>query len=91
MIENTADVQPKAIPYRNLRSSSRIAHAVRDARMSSGLLMVEVAERTGVPCETVSAIENGRRDPRVGTLTAILRVLGYEIAFLPVARPAMPD
>lgn len=73
-----------------MRSLERLGRALHDMRTSAGLMQADVAAASGVPRETISAIENGRRDIRFGTLVSVLRALGYEIALMPTGR-AMRD
>ena len=71
------------IPYAGMRSLERLGRALHDVRTSAGLMQADVAAASGVPRETISAIENGHRDIRFGTLVSVVRVLGYEVALLP--------
>lgn len=66
-----------------MRSPQRIGRGLRSARHGSGLSQAEVAARAGVSREALSRLEAGRHVARTDTLTAVLDVLGYELAFLP--------
>lgn len=48
---------------------------LRDRRHRAGLTLSEVAQRAGIRQETLSRIENGRTNPSVATVRAILRAL----------------
>jgi transcriptional regulator with XRE-family HTH domain len=52
---------------------------LRWARGRAGLSQRRLAALAGVPQSTVSRIENGAIDPRVGTLRRLLRACGYEL------------
>ena len=66
-----------------MHSPRRIGRALRTARKAAGLSQAQVAAEAGVSREVVSRLESGRRAARMDTLSAVLDVLGYEIAFLP--------
>ena len=66
-----------------MRSPQRIGRGLRSARLASGLSQAEVATEAGVSREAVSRLEGGRHVARSDTLSAVLDVLGYELAFLP--------
>ncbi len=72
------------VPYIGMRSPRRIGRSVADARISAGMQQADVAEASGVSRETISALENGTRDIRVSTLSAVLKAVGYEIDFNPI-------
>lgn len=82
-MQHGSDAPTDLIPYLGMRSAQRLGRALRDARASACLMQADVAAASGVPRETISAMENGHRDIRFGTLVPVLRALGYEIAFLP--------
>jgi HTH-type transcriptional regulator/antitoxin HipB len=79
---------PAAAPLTGLHSPRRIGRALRAARAATGLSQAEVAAEAGVSREAVSRLEGGRHVARADTLSAVLDVLGYEIAFLPRSRHA---
>lgn len=60
-------------------------------RKSKGLSQKDLAERTGLSQQHVSAIESGRIDPRLGTLEAIAHALGAQITLRAGAAPAHAD
>lgn len=70
-------------PLTGMHSPRRVGRALRSARTAAGLSQAQVAVEAGVSREAVSRLEGGRRVARMDTLTAVLDVLGYEIAFLP--------
>ena len=70
-------------PFAGMHSPRRIGRALRTARTAAGLSQAQVAVEAGVSREVVSRLESGRRAARMDTLSAVLDVLGYEIAFLP--------
>ncbi len=53
---------------------------LRAARGMRKVSQRRLAELAGVPRSTVDRIEAGVSDPRVGTLTALLCAIGYELA-----------
>jgi len=52
---------------------------IRHIRESRGLSQQEVAERSGVPQESLSRIENGHRDPRLETLRKLAAAFGIDL------------
>lgn len=52
-------------------------------RRAAGLTQRALAQRTDVPQPTIAAIEAGRRDPRVGTLSKLVDGCGWERVMLP--------
>jgi transcriptional regulator with XRE-family HTH domain len=59
------------------------ARMLRHARRRAGLSQRQLAERTGVPQETIARIEARRVDPRVTTLDRLLEGCGYGLEHLP--------
>jgi transcriptional regulator with XRE-family HTH domain len=57
----------------------KAARALRWARLTAGLSQRQLAERSGVPQSTVGRIEAGAIDPRVGTLSRLLRACGFDL------------
>jgi transcriptional regulator with XRE-family HTH domain len=45
------------------------------------LTIAALASKSGVAIGTISEIENGKHDPRVGTLTRLLRAMGSKGRF----------
>jgi transcriptional regulator with XRE-family HTH domain len=60
----------------------KAARALRWARLTAGLSQRQLAERSGVPQSTVGRIEAGLVDPRVGTLSRLVRACGYDLEVL---------
>lgn len=87
-MERSDTAAPPAIPYLGMRSPQRIGRALSDARAAAALQQADVAAASGISRETISALEGGARDVRVGTLVAVLKAVGYEIAFLPISQSA---
>ena len=52
---------------------------IRSARMSYGLSLRELGRRTGVTASLLSQIENGKSDPSVSTLSALVSELGLSL------------
>jgi quercetin dioxygenase-like cupin family protein/DNA-binding XRE family transcriptional regulator len=61
---------------------------IRSARMSHGLSLRELGRRTGVTASLLSQIENGKSDPSVSTLSALVSELGLSLDAL--LRPDWP-
>jgi predicted transcriptional regulator len=57
----------------------KAARALRWARLTAGLSQRQLAERSGVPQSTVGRIEAGTIDPRMGTLSRLLRACGFDL------------
>ena len=60
--------------------------ALRDARRSAGLSQAELAERVGTSQATVSAYENGTKQPSVATLSRLLAAAGARLTVAPAAQ-----
>jgi ribosome-binding protein aMBF1 (putative translation factor) len=62
-------------------------------RKEAGLTQTELAERMGRRQSVVSAIESGRREPRLSTLSAAARAMGHElrIDFVPIEGGGQTD
>lgn len=52
---------------------------IRTARMRNGLSLRELGRRTGVTASLLSQIENGKSDPSVSTLSALVSELGLSL------------
>jgi predicted transcriptional regulator len=59
------------------------ARVMRYARQRAGLTQRELAAKSGVPQSTIGRIEAGSVDPRVGTLSRLLRFCGYDLEVEP--------
>jgi predicted transcriptional regulator len=59
------------------------ARGLRWARRRSGLSQRELAARSGVPQSTIGRIEAGLVDPRVRTLSRLLRACGFDLEVEP--------
>lgn len=68
---------------------------LREARQRAGLSQTELARRAGVAQSVVSAYENGRREPSVGTLARLVQATGHrlhvEAVAVPGATRGLPD
>ncbi len=56
---------------------------IREARRRAGLTQAELARRSGTSQATLSAYENGRKEPSVSTLTRILGAAGAQLTVEP--------
>ena len=56
---------------------------IRDARLRAGLTQHALARRSGTSQATLSAYENGRKQPSLATLTRILAAAGAELTVRP--------
>lgn len=61
--------------------------ALRDSRIAAGLSQAALAERVGTSQATISAYENGTKQPSVATLSRLLAATGSRLT---VARAAQP-
>ena len=55
------------------------AVALRGARVGAGLTQAQLAERTGTSQATISAYENGSKQPSVATLSRLLAATGSRL------------
>ncbi len=56
---------------------------LRYARAKAGLTQRVLAAKTGTPQSTIGRIESGAVDPRVETLSALLRACAYDLEVEP--------
>ena len=52
---------------------------IKGLRVSKGMTTRVFAREAGISTETLNAVEHGRRQPSVMTLSKIARVLGVEV------------
>lgn len=55
---------------------------VRRHLREKGISQVELAERTGIPQPHLSALINGRREPRISTMEKVASAIGESLASL---------
>ena len=60
----------------------KASRALRWARLTAGLSQRQLAEKSGLPQSTIGRIEAGLVDPRVGTLSKLVRACGYDLEVL---------
>lgn len=73
-----ADFGPEvdeAEPRLTARQLARVAERLKELR-GSAISQRELARRTGLSAGTIGQIEQGRHEPRLGTLLALRRALG---------------
>lgn len=71
-------VYTNRLTYFNQMNLDKLQKAVKQSPMTKK----EVARKSGISQQALSAIVNGGGDPRVSTLEAIVRVLGLKMSFL---------
>lgn len=59
-----------------------LGRRVRHHRRAAGLTLAQLGERVRLSASALSLIENGRREPRVTTLTDLAHALGVEVSAL---------
>lgn len=57
---------------------------MRWARLHAGRSQRELSASTGIAQSTISKIEEGKSEPRFGTLRLLLRACGYDFELAPV-------
>ena len=62
----------------------KAARALRSARKRAGLSQRQLAEKSGVPQSTIGRIEAGSVDPRVRTLSRLIRACGFDLEVEPL-------
>ena len=65
------------------------AELLRDARITAGLSIRELAESAGVAASTIVRIESGQVDPTTGMLSKLLDMTGRQLS-LAVADQSVP-
>ena len=56
---------------------------LREARARAHLTQRQLAEKSGIPQETIARIERGRADPRVNTLDRLLEACEFGLEVMP--------
>lgn len=56
---------------------------LREARARAKLTQRQLAEKSGIPQETIARIERGRADPRVKTLDRLLEACEFGLEVMP--------
>src|SRR5690606_22712549 len=64
-----------------------LGRRVRHHRRAAGLTLAQLAERVGLSTSALSLLENGRREPRISTLSALAAALGVDVQQLLDAGP----
>ncbi len=79
--------------YERLKPRYRAITGLIRRRRAAGLTQAQLAERMGVKQSVISAVESGRRSPRLETLSAAARALGCELVidFVPAEDSAADD
>ena len=76
----------------DILSRMDVGATLRAVRARSGLTQLDLAARAGTSQATLSAYENGSKQPSVATLERVLRAAGARLAVEPVApRRVMPS
>lgn len=75
-------VHRTSIEVSDQRERQDIGSRLRDARKSVGMTQEQLAGRSGIPQETLSRIETGRRNPRIETLRKFAEGLGWDTSEL---------
>ncbi len=60
-----------------------VGEALRRRRIDLGLSQDALAQKAGVTQTQISGIERGGSNARIGTVMAVARTLGLEMAFIP--------
>ena len=63
------------------------AVALRDARLAAGLSQAALGDRVGTSQATISAYENGTKQPSVATLSRLLAATGTRLTVAPATHP----
>ena len=77
--------------FETTRTPKHIGNAVRRRRRRLGLTQNDVAKRTDLRQATVSGLETGQSDARLGTLLTVLAVLDLELAIRPRTKSSVKD
>ena len=72
---DTGPEEQKAEPRLSARQLARVAERLKELRGST-ISQRELARRTGLSARTIGQIEQGRHEPRLGTLLALRGALG---------------
>ena len=56
-----------------------IAQRIKDARKKAGMTQQELADSSGISFSVISQYENGRRNPKIETLSKIAKAIGIPV------------
>lgn len=76
--EGPAHLSPKGV------GRGKSARLLREARGRAGLSQTELADRVGMPIQTINRIEHALVDPRLGTVERLLTACGWTLAAEPL-------
>jgi transcriptional regulator with XRE-family HTH domain len=62
---------------------SMAGRMLRESRARARLTQRQLAEKSGIPQETIARIERGRADPRVNTLDRLLETCEFGLEVMP--------
>jgi transcriptional regulator with XRE-family HTH domain len=62
---------------------SMAGRMLRESRVRARLTQRQLAEKSGIPQETIARIERGRADPRVKTLDRLLEACEFGLEVMP--------
>lgn len=62
---------------------SMAGRMLREARARARMTQRQLAEKSGIPQETIARIERGRADPRVNTLDRLLEACEFGLEVMP--------
>lgn len=64
------------------KESRLFAKKMRALRIEKGMTQLELAEETGLDLTTINELENGRREPKLGTIKRVAKSLGLSLSVL---------
>lgn len=63
-----------------MRKTESFAARLRSLRESAGMSIVDLAEKAGIPRQTVHLLENGDRQPSLATAAKLAEALGKTLS-----------
>ncbi|MBJ7458086.1 MAG: helix-turn-helix transcriptional regulator [Thermoleophilaceae bacterium] len=82
------------LPFEEPFAKSKAIHAsevIRSARLWVDVTQTEIARRSGINQQTISAWERGRQEPSFAAVMRVLGACGLDVIVTPVVRPEPLD
>jgi transcriptional regulator with XRE-family HTH domain len=61
------------------KEAKKFGKKMRELRLEKGMSQLDLAQETGLDLTTINELENGHREPLLGTIKKIVKVLGNQV------------
>ena len=76
---------------RLVRTKRDLGNSIREIRLERDMTQKELANLSGIWQETISKIETGTANPRMGTISLLLSALDLEFVLTPRSKGSLKD